>query len=95
MRILFNKFIRQKKRKSKYKLGDLVRTADKKNVKSKGNTRIWSYKLHKITQIINDTIPSYRINILPQRYNDALLWKTDLTMEENIKVMKKLNIILD
>ena len=40
----------------------------------------WSYKLYKLTEIINDTIPSYRIDNLPERYNEALLKKTELTM---------------
>ena len=52
----------------------------------------WSYKLYKITEIINDTIPSYHINILKERYNESLLKKTDLTMKENNSVMKKLNL---
>ena len=31
--------------------------------------------LFKITEIINDTIPSYRIDNLPERYNETLLKK--------------------
>ena len=46
----------------------------------------------KNTEIINDTIPSYRIDNISERYNESLLKKTDLTMKKNKDVMKKLNI---
>ena len=52
----------------------------------------YSYNFNKITENINDTIPSYRIDILPERYNEALLKKTDLAMKEKDNVVKKLNI---
>ena len=78
--------------KPKFQINDLVRTADLKKTFSKGDTTNWSYKLYKITQIINDTIPSYKINNLPERYNESLLKKTELTLKENDNVMKKLKI---
>ena len=83
---------KRKKFKPKYEIGDLVRTADLKKTFSKGDTTNWSYKLYKITEIINDTIPSYKIDNLPERYNESLLKKTVLTMKENNAVMKKLNL---
>ena len=83
---------KRKKVKPKYEIGDLVRTADLKKTFSKGDTTNWSYKLYKITEIINDTIPSYHIDNLPERYNESLLKKTELTLKENNSVMKKLNI---
>ena len=49
---------KRKKIKPKYEIGDLVRTGDLKKTFSKGDTTNWSYKLYKITEIINDTIPS-------------------------------------
>ena len=49
---------KRKKVKPKYEIGDLVRTADLKKTFSKGDTTNWSYKMYKITEIINDTIPS-------------------------------------
>ena len=83
---------KRKKQKPKYKLGDLVRTADKRNIFSKGDSTNWSNKLYTITEIIDDTIPSYKINYLPERYNEALLKKTKLSLEDNEFVMKKLKI---
>ena len=81
------------KQPPKIKLGQLVRTADIKRVFSKGNSTNYSYKLYTITEIIQDTIPSYRIDYLPERYNESLLLPTKLSLEENNRVMKKLNLI--
>ena len=81
------------RQKPKYKLGQLVRTADVKKVFSKGDCINWSYKLYTITEVIHDTIPSYRIDYLPERYKENLLLPTKLTLEQNNQVMKKLNSI--
>ena len=83
---------KRKKVKPKFQINDLVRTADLKRTFSKGDTSNWSYKLYKITEIINDTIPSYKIDNLTERYNESLLKKTELTIKENNTVMKKLKI---
>ena len=83
---------KRKKIKPKFQLNDLVRTADLKRTFSKGDTTNWSYKLYKVTELIIDTIPSYHLDDLPERYNEALLKKTELSMKENNSVMKKLNI---
>ena len=83
---------KRKKVKPKFQINDLVRTADLKKTFSKGDTTSWSYKLYKITEINNDTIPSYRLDNLKERYNESLLKKTELTMKENNAVMKKLNL---
>ena len=88
-RILLDK---RRKVKPKYEIGDLVRTADLKKTFSKGDTTNWSYKLFKITEKINDTIPSYKIDNLSERYNESLLKKTNLTMKENNSVKKKLGL---
>ena len=79
--------------KLKLKLGQLVRTADTKRVFSKGDSTNWSYKLYTITEVIHDTIPSYRIDYLPERYNENLLLPTELSLEQNNQFMKELNLI--
>ena len=84
---------RRAKQQPKYKLGQLVRTADIKRVFSKGDSTNWSYKLYTITEIKYDTIPSYRLNYLLERYNENLLLPTKLSLDENNKVMKKLSLI--
>ena len=66
----------------KFQLNDLVRRADLKKTFSKGDTTNWSYKLYKITEIINDTIPSYKIDNLEERYNQSLLKKTELSLKQ-------------
>ena len=83
----------RQKQRPKFKLGQLVRTADIKKVFSKGDSTSWGYKLYTITEVIHDTIPSYRINYLPERYNENLLLPTKLTLDENNKVLKELNLI--
>ena len=74
-------------------LGQLVRTADFKKVFSKGDSTNYSYKLYNITEVIHDTIPSYKIDYLPERYNENLVLPTKLTLEQNNQVMKELNLI--
>ena len=49
---------KRKKVKPKFQINDLVRTADLKKTFSKSDTTNWSYKLYKITEFINDTIPA-------------------------------------
>ena len=83
---------KRKKIKPKFQINDLVRVADLKKTFSKGDTTNWSYKLYKITEIINDTIPSYHIDNLKERYNESLLKKTELSLKQNKDVMKKLKI---
>ena len=81
------------KQPPKNKLGQLVRTADIKRVFSKGDSTNYSYKLFTKTEAIHDTIPSCRIDYLPERYNENLLLPTKLSLEENNQVMKELNLI--
>ena len=83
----------KEKQQPKYKLGQLVRTADIKRVFSKGDSTNYSYKLYTITEVLHDTIPSYRLDYLPERYNENLLLPSKLSLEENNHVMKKLNLI--
>ena len=70
---VYNKILDKRKRVCpKFKSNDLVRTADLKKAFSKRDTTIWSYQLYKITEIINDTIPTYHIGNLPERYKESL-----------------------
>ena len=84
---------RRVKQKPKFKLGQLVRTVDNKRVFSKRDSTNYSYKFYKITEVIHETIPSYRIDYLPERYNENLLLPTKITLVEHNKVMKELNLI--
>ena len=73
-------------------MNDLVRVADLKRTFSKGDTTNCSYKLYEVTEIYKDTIPNYKIDKLPERFNEALLKKSELPVKENSNVMEKLNI---
>ena len=84
---------RSVKQKPKNNLGQLVRTADIKKVFSKGDSTNWSYKIYTITEVIHDMIPAYRIDYLPERFNENLLLPTKLSLDGNNQVMKKLNLI--
>ena len=88
------KFTGQKrKRNPKYKVGDYVRTADRGSNFCKNDSTNWSYKLYPITEVIDDTIPSYHIEYLPERYNVALLKKSKLTLDKNESVIKKIETL--
>ena len=80
-------------RKPKFNLGQSIRTADIKRVFSKRDSTVYKYKLYTITEVIDDTTPSYQIDYLPERYNQNLLLPTGLTLEEDNKVKKELNLI--
>ena len=92
-KVYYNLKDKRSKLNPKFKIGQLVRTADIKKVFSKGDSTNYSYKLYTITEVIHDTIPSYRIDYLPEKYNENLLLPTKLTFEQNNKVMKDLNLI--
>ena len=83
---------KRKKINPKFQVNDLVRVADLTKTFSKRDTINWSYKLYKLTEININTIPSYKIDNLKERYNEALLKKTEFLMKEKKDVLKKLNI---
>ena len=56
------------KQKPKYNLGQLVRISDIRSVFSKGYSTNYSYEVYTIIEGFHDTIRSYRINFLPERY---------------------------
>ena len=74
---------RRVKQQPIYKLRQLVRKVDFKKVFSKGDSTNYSYKFHTITEVIQNTIPSYRLDYLPERYNESLLPPTKLSLEQN------------
>ena len=81
---------KRKKIKPKFQINNLVRVVDLNRTFSKGDTTNWSYNLYKITENINDTIPAYKIDNLPERYHESLLKKTELSLKQNKDVMKRL-----
>ena len=84
---------RRVKKQPKYKLGKLVRTSDIKQIFGKGDSTNWSYNLYRVNEVIHEHIPSYRINYLPERYNENIFRPPKLSLEDNEQVMKELNLI--
>ena len=62
---------KRKKKNSTFQINDLVRAADLKKTFSKSDTTKWFYKLYKILEFFNDTIPNYHTDNLQERYNEA------------------------
>ena len=50
-----------------FQINDLIRVADLKKTFSKADTTNWSYKFYKITEIIKDTVPAFKIDNLKER----------------------------
>ena len=73
---------KRKRIKPKFQVNDLVRTVDLKKTFTKSDTTNWSYILYKITVIINETIPAYKLDTLPERYNEVLLKQTELPLKK-------------
>ena len=76
-------------KKPNFKVGELVSPADKETIFLKGHSTNWSYKLYTITEFIDDTKPTYHIKNMIERYNEALLRKSESTMEKSKNVLKK------
>ena len=71
----------------------LFRTADNRKTFSKGDQTKWSYLSYTLFENIHDTIPSYRIKYLPERYNENLVGPTKILLEENNQVLKEQNLV--
>ena len=84
---------KRKKIKPKFKIHDLIKTTGLTRTFSKGDTTKWSCKKDENTEFIKATIPINKIDQLLERFREVLLQKTNLTLERNRDVMKKLNLI--
>ena len=70
-------------------------TADKKKIyvnlylyiSLRGDKTSCPYNLYTATEVINDTIPLFHPKSLQGRHTEALLKKSDLTIEENMNNM--------
>ena len=80
----YNKLIDNREvQKPKFKLRKILRASDFKKLFIRGDSTNCSYKICTKTEVSNDTIPSYRIDYLPERYNQNLLPPTKLTLDGN------------
>ena len=80
---------RRRKIQPTHKIRDLVEVANSKRTSAKNDTTNWSYKLYEITETVNHTLPSYKIDDSQERYKQAYLKKTKLTRKEKIFVLWK------
>ena len=71
---------RRDKQTPKIIFGDLIRISSFRKVFGKGDSTNYSYNLYTETEVIFDTIPSYRIDFSPDRHNENLLLHTNLTL---------------
>ena len=85
----------REKQTPNFHLGQLVRTFVQLIIKKLSAKRIVQIGviINAKTEVIHDTIPSYRIIYLPERYNQNLLLPRKLSLDEHNEVMEKLNLI--
>ena len=85
--------------KSKLKVGDYVRNADKRNIFSKGYTSNWNRELFKVNEVLKTHPPTYKIEdingeIIEGKYYEQELLISEFDFESNNKVLESLNIDL-
>ena len=83
--------------KPKFKVGDYVRNADKRNIFSKGYTSNWNRELFKVNEVLKTEPPTYKIEdingeIIEGKYYEQELLKSKFDFESNNKVLESLNI---
>ena len=81
----------------KFKVGDYVRNADKRNIFSKGYTSNWNRELFKVNEVLKTQPPTYKIEdingeIIEGKYYEQELLKSEFDFESNNKVLESLNI---
>ena len=68
--VVSNLQVRRKRFDPQFKLSRLARATHIEKTSRKGYSTNWIYKLYTINEVIHDTLPSHRINYLPERYNE-------------------------
>ena len=84
----------------KFKVGDYVKNADKRNIFSKGYTSNWNRELFKVIEVLNTQTLTYKIEymngeIIEGKYYEQKLLKSEFDLESYNKVLESLNIILN
>ena len=86
--------------KAKFKVGDYVRNADKRNIISKGYTSNWNREFFDVNEVLKTQPPTYKIEdnngeIIEGKYYEQELLKSEFDFESNNKVLESLNIFLN
>ena len=92
-------YVKSTKATPKFKVGDYVRNADKRNIFSKGYTSNWNRELFKVNEILKTQPPIYWIedmngDIIEGKYYEQEFLKSELDFESNNKVLESLNLFL-
>ena len=82
----------------RFKVGDYVRNADKRNIFSKDYTSNWNRELLKINQVLNTQPLTYKIEdmngeIIEGKYYKQEFLKSEFDFESNNKVLESFNQI--
>ena len=85
--------------KPKFKVGDFVRNADKRNIYSKGYTSNWNREFFKINEVLNTNPPTYIIEdrfgeVVEGRYYEQELLKSAFNFDTNDDVLHSINLKL-
>ena len=91
-------YVKYTKATPKFKVGDYVRTADKRNIFSKGYTSNWNRELFKFNETLKTQRPTYKIEdmngeIIEGKYYEQELLKSEFDFESNNKILESLDII--
>ena len=83
--------------KPKFKVGDYIRNADKRNNFSKRYTSNWNRELLRVNEVLKKQPPTYKIEdmngkIIGGKYYEQELLKSEFDFESNNKVLESLNV---
>ena len=92
-------YVNSTKATPKFKVGDYVRNADKRNIFSKGYNSNWNRELFEVNEVLKTQPPTYKIGdingeIIEVKYYEQELLKSEFDFESNNKVLESLNIFL-
>ena len=90
-------YVKFTKATPKFKVGDYVRNADKRNISSKSYTSTWNRELFKVNEILKTQPPTYKIEdtngeIIEGKYYEQELLKFVFDFESNNEVLESLDI---
>ena len=77
---------------SNFKVGDLLKVLDKREDFVRSDTLYWFHELHTFFSFIIDKLARYNIYTLPEIYDEAVLKKITLNMNEKICVLKNFHL---
>ena len=85
--------------KSKFKVGDYVRNADKRNIFTKGHISNWNREIFEVSEVLKTQPPTYKLEdmngeIIGGKYYEQDLIKFEFDFGSNNKVLDSLDVNL-